>query len=286
MSNYPLRRLGKYNGTILESDGPLCCRHNNDSPLARSPLGSRLSAISSFCEGRGCSPTNTNRHSCEGPPLRFLLRRCLRRSGLLFDEHERAQLRGSGLLSDENERAQLRGSSPSIFIAPVSLWFRLENMSSSCSRRVEYDRFIPFRSAMDMDYAHRSVMLRENLHRAKLPQFDEAIRLQKKQQRRIPKEPERVLVLNGMLVDDGLNLLDWGSNNVLAIGLEDAVYLWDAANDLKWSGLGGLDKLVHIWDACMPVSRHHPRQRQWLHRISSHTSIVKAQPAGFWWRSQ
>ncbi|THU43666.1 hypothetical protein C4D60_Mb00t01440 [Musa balbisiana] len=52
---------------------------------------------------------------------------------------------------------------------------------------------------------------------------------------------------------------------------------------LKWSGLsgrylasGGHDKLVHIWDACMPVSRHRPRQRQWLHRISSHTSIVKA----------
>ncbi|CAL9074839.1 unnamed protein product [Musa textilis] len=258
-------------------------------------------------------------------------------------------------------------------------------MSSSCSRRVEYDRFIPFRSAMDMDYArfaltgpsrpqrdasrespssvayqklldecilkNRSRILAFNtaheMPASKLPQFDEAIRLQKKQQRRIPKEPERVLVLNGMLVDDDLNLLDWGSNNVLAIGLEDAVYLWDAANEstkllqdivdgmedenqspvsslawrsnsiltvgrfdgtvvdydfrkddmficfynghrrgvcsLKWSGLsgrylasGGLDKLVHIWDACMPISRHHPRQRQWLHRISSHTSIVKA----------
>ncbi|CAL9780497.1 unnamed protein product [Musa acuminata subsp. burmannicoides] len=52
---------------------------------------------------------------------------------------------------------------------------------------------------------------------------------------------------------------------------------------LKWSVLsgrylasGGQDKLVHIWDACMPVSRDHPRQRQWLHRINSHTSIVKA----------
>ncbi|CAD5192325.1 unnamed protein product [Musa acuminata subsp. malaccensis] len=196
---------------------------------------------------------------------------------------------------------------------------------------------------------------------SKLPEFDEPIRPQKKQQRRIPKEPERVLVIHGLLDDNVLNLLDWGSNNVLAIGLEDAVYLWDAANEstkllqpvedrgpitcIRWSpdcavlavafgnsdlslidlatghvvdGMedenqapvsslawrsnsiltvgrfdgtfvvlngplsgrylvsGGQDKLVHIWDACMPVSRDHPRQCQWLHRISSHTSIVKA----------
>ncbi|URE45636.1 Anaphase-promoting complex subunit [Musa troglodytarum] len=52
---------------------------------------------------------------------------------------------------------------------------------------------------------------------------------------------------------------------------------------LKWSMLSGRylasrghDKLVHIWDACMPVSHRHPRRHQWLHRISSHTSIVKA----------
>ncbi|URD73529.1 Anaphase-promoting complex subunit, partial [Musa troglodytarum] len=134
-----------------------------------------------------------------------------------------------------------------------------------------------------------------------------------------------------MLVDDGLNLLDWGSNNVLAIGLEDAVYLWDAANEstkllqgvedsgpitcIRWSpdyavlavALGNsylslIDPATgHVVDgmedenqshlhrrragqtsahgmaACISASpRHHPRQRQWLHRISSHTSIVKA----------
>uniref|UniRef100_A0A804HX18 Anaphase-promoting complex subunit 4-like WD40 domain-containing protein n=1 Tax=Musa acuminata subsp. malaccensis TaxID=214687 RepID=A0A804HX18_MUSAM len=185
---------------------------------------------------------------------------------------------------------------------------------------------------------------------SKLPQFDEPIRPQKKQQRRIPKEPERVLVIHGLLDDNVLNLLDWGSNNVLAIGLKDAVYLWHAANEstkllqpvedrgpitcIRWSpdcavlavafgnsdldlidpatghvvdgmedenqapvlslawrsnsiltvgrfdgrylASGGQDKLVHIWDACMPVSHHHSRQRQWLHRISSHTSTVKA----------
>ncbi|CAL9097744.1 unnamed protein product, partial [Musa textilis] len=291
---------------------------------------------------------------------------------------------------------------------------------ASRSRRVEYDRFIPFRSAMDMDYARvalttplrprrdgsiqspSSVAYQKLLDEcilknrtrilafksapdapaSQLPQFDEPIRPQKKQQRRIPKEPERVLDADGMLDEDGLNLLDWGSNNVLAIALDDTVCLWDDANksakvllhavegsgpitsiswspdsavlavalgnsvlalvdpatghvtdehenqtpvlslawrsnsiltvgssdgtvvdydfrkddtsicfynghrrgvcSLKWSdnrrylASGGHDKLVHIWDACMPVSQRHPRRHQWLHRISSHTSIVKA----------
>ncbi|URE47807.1 WD domain, G-beta repeat [Musa troglodytarum] len=204
-----------------------------------------------------------------------------------------------------------------------------------------------------------------------------------------------------MLDEDGFNLLDWGSNNVLAIALGDTVCLWDDTNksakvllqavegngpitsiswspdstvlvvvfgnsvlalvdpatgqdvnvteddenltpvlsfawrsnsiltvvssngtvvdydfrkddtficfynghrrgvcNLKWSdnkrylASGGHDKLVHIWDACMPVSQRHPRRHQWLHRISSHTSIVKAlgrcptqATYDFWWRS-
>ncbi|CAL9057392.1 unnamed protein product [Musa banksii] len=297
-------------------------------------------------------------------------------------------------------------------------------MASSRSRRVEYDRFIPFRSAMDMDYARFALTMPSRPQRdgsrespssvayqklldecilknrsrilafksapeapaSMLPQFDEPIRPPKKQQRRIPREPERVLDAHGMLDEDGLNLLDWGSNNMLAIGLDDTVCLWDDANkstkvllqavedsgpitsiswspdstvlavalgnsvlalvdpatgkdvnvteedenltpvlslawrsnsiltvgrsdgtvvdydfrkddtsicfynghrrgvcSLKWSALsgrylasGGHDKLVHIWDACMPVSQHHPRRHKWLHRISSHTSIVKA----------
>ncbi|URD73177.1 WD domain, G-beta repeat [Musa troglodytarum] len=144
-------------------------------------------------------------------------------------------------------------------------------MSSSCSRRVEYDRFIPFRSAMDMDYARFAltgpsrpsrILAFNTAHEtpvSKLPQFDKAIRLQKKQQRRIPKEPERVLVLNGMLVDDGLNLLDWGSNNVLAIGLEDAVISshtsivkavdWcPTRSNLLASGGGRNDHCVKFWN--------------------------------------
>ncbi|THU64862.1 hypothetical protein C4D60_Mb01t30950 [Musa balbisiana] len=141
-------------------------------------------------------------------------------------------------------------------------------MASSRSRRVEYDRFIPFRSAMDMDFARCALTMPSRPQRDgsiespssaayqkllvqcilknrtrifafksapespadKVCQFDEDDRPHKKQQRRIPKDADRVLAAYDIIDDDRLNLLDWGSNNVLAIGLNDTVHLWNAAN--------------------------------------------------------
>lgn len=44
-----------------------------------------------------------------------------------------------------------------------------------------------------------------------------------------------------------LNLLDWGSKNVLAIALENTVYLWDASN-------GSTSELVTVGDEDGPVT--------------------------------
>ena len=50
------------------------------------------------------------------------------------------------------------------------------------------------------------------------------------------------------LVDDFyLNLLDWGSSNVLAIGLGSTVYLWDASN-------GSTSELVTVDEELGPVT--------------------------------
>lgn len=50
------------------------------------------------------------------------------------------------------------------------------------------------------------------------------------------------------IVDDFyLNLLDWGSSNVLAIALENTVYLWDASN-------GSTSELVTVDDESGPVT--------------------------------
>ncbi|WLF81558.1 WD repeat-containing protein slp1 [Lodderomyces elongisporus] len=88
--------------------------------------------------------------------------------------------------------------------------------------------------------------------------------------KKIPSTPERVLDAPGLVDDFYLNLLAWSSYNLLAIGLEDAVYVWNASTgsvgllcelpektlvtSLRWSqdgsyiSIGKDDGLVEIWD--------------------------------------
>ncbi|KAK0577783.1 hypothetical protein LWI29_000046 [Acer saccharum] len=49
----------------------------------------------------------------------------------------------------------------------------------------------------------------------------------KPRMRRIPQKPEKILDAPYLVDDYRLNLLDWGSSNVLAIALNSKVYLWD-----------------------------------------------------------
>ncbi|KAL6454003.1 CDC20 APC/C activator protein CDC20 [Candida maltosa Xu316] len=87
---------------------------------------------------------------------------------------------------------------------------------------------------------------------------------------KIPSAPERVLDAPGLIDDFYLNLLAWSSSNLLAIGLEDAVYVWNASTgsvgllcelpektlvtSLKWSqdgsyiSIGKEDGMIEIWD--------------------------------------
>ncbi|KAG5419631.1 slp1 [Candida metapsilosis] len=88
--------------------------------------------------------------------------------------------------------------------------------------------------------------------------------------KKIPSSPERVLDAPGIVDDFYLNLLAWSSYNLLAIGLEDAVYVWNAStgsvgllcelpdkafvSSVKWSqdgsyvSIGKDDGLIEIWD--------------------------------------
>ncbi|KAK7295491.1 hypothetical protein RJT34_18400 [Clitoria ternatea] len=51
-----------------------------------------------------------------------------------------------------------------------------------------------------------------------------------KPKRYIPQSSERTLDAPDILDDFYLNLLDWGSSNVLSIALGNTVYLWNASN--------------------------------------------------------
>ncbi|KAL2921513.1 Cell division cycle 20.1 cofactor of APC complex [Bienertia sinuspersici] len=149
------------------------------------------------------------------------------------------------------------------------------------------DRFIPNRSAMDFDYAHYMLtegkkgkenpaasspakeaylkQLREvfNMNRPRILAFKNkppapvefmppeyaSVQQSKpvKPRRHIPQTSERTLDAPDLLDDYYLNLLDWGSSNVLAIALGTTVYLWDASN-------GSTSELVTVDDDKGPVT--------------------------------
>ncbi|RHZ86571.1 hypothetical protein Glove_48g48 [Diversispora epigaea] len=89
--------------------------------------------------------------------------------------------------------------------------------------------------------------------------------------RRIPTVPERILDAPGMIDDYYLNLLDWSNKNLVAIGLNQNVYVWNAdtgsvnslaqtnhvddyISSLSWSmdgdylAVGTSDGDTQIWD--------------------------------------
>ncbi|KAK6781670.1 hypothetical protein RDI58_019466 [Solanum bulbocastanum] len=163
----------------------------------------------------------------------------------------------------------------------------VDQMSHKKRTRENLDRFIPNRSAMDFDYAHYmlsggkvkkehygvnspskeaySKQLAEifNMNRTrilafknKLPHSAErvsespsSIQQSKtiKKRRYIPQSSERTLDAPDILDDFYLNLLDWGSNNVLAIALGNSVYLWDASD-------GSATELLAVDDDFGPVT--------------------------------
>ncbi|XP_076958712.1 cell division cycle 20.2, cofactor of APC complex-like [Bidens hawaiensis] len=152
--------------------------------------------------------------------------------------------------------------------------------------RENLDRFIPNRSAMDFDYANYMLtykgkenpvagtspskdsyrkQLAESLNmnrtrilafRNKPPTPTEPLQTDwssihqpkpAKARRYIPQTSERTLDAPDIQDDYYLNLLDWGSANVLAIALGHTVYLWDAAD-------GNTSELVTVDDDAGPVT--------------------------------
>lgn len=69
-----------------------------------------------------------------------------------------------------------------------------------------------------------------------------------KQQRKIPKVPFKVLDAPALQDDFYLNLVDWSSNNVLAVGLGSCIYLWSATTSkvTKLYDLGSQDSVTSV----------------------------------------
>ncbi|PPD90838.1 hypothetical protein GOBAR_DD12221 [Gossypium barbadense] len=71
--------------------------------------------------------------------------------------------------------------------------------------------------------------------------------------RKVPTSPYKVLDAPGLEDDFYLNLVDWSPNNVLAVGLESCVYLWNACGNkvTKLCDLGIRDSICSVgWAQC------------------------------------
>jgi len=82
--------------------------------------------------------------------------------------------------------------------------------------------------------------------------------------RHIPSAPVRILDAPDMLDDYYLNLMSWGANNVMAVGLAQTVYLWDAAT----AGIKELMTLSAEDDYVSSVS--------WIQQGGSHIAVGTA----------
>jgi cell division cycle protein 20 (cofactor of APC complex) len=134
-----------------------------------------------------------------------------------------------------------------------------ETMAKACGVALE-KRILTFSAQPPPSDSHS---LRNPWHRPSKPN-----RIMAK--RRIPLVAEKILDAPGLADDYYLNLLDWSSKNLLAVGLEDTVYIWngdtgsvqefcrtktdDSIASLKWASDGSYIAIgtaqgdSQIWD--------------------------------------
>ncbi|CAF0725770.1 unnamed protein product [Didymodactylos carnosus] len=173
---------------------------------------------------------------------------------------------------------QTTGSTPggqsSPFLTPCStslpLSFRLNytNTNPNILRSRDPNTIFKYSLKRNLDDLHYSPYTLSPLS----PSSIKLLRSPRKQLRKIPKTPFKVLDAPELQDDFYLNLVDWSSTNILAVGLNASVYLWnantsnvtrlcdlqsesDTVTSVAWSDRGqfvavGTHKgIVQIWDA-------------------------------------
>ncbi|XP_072960844.1 cell division cycle 20.2, cofactor of APC complex-like [Typha angustifolia] len=184
-----------------------------------------------------------------------------------------------------SEKNRIASRSPFEEVGPRPYLPSLRTSPKNPSSRNYGDRFIPYRSSMDFDMAYylltesrkekekqntaaasrSSEVYRKLLDeyllknrtrilsfKSKPPEPAESI-LQEvcsrmaRQRRYIPLSSEKTLYVPELIDDYYLNLLDWGSSNVLSIALWNTAYLWNASNE-------STSKLVTVDEDSGPVT--------------------------------
>jgi WD40 repeat protein len=86
----------------------------------------------------------------------------------------------------------------------------------------------------------------------------------RKQARYVNKVPYKVLDAPDLQDDFYLNLVDWGSSNVLGVGLANSVYMWN-------SHTGGVTRLCELKDDTVTSV-------SWIQRVSEESACQRSIP--------
>ncbi|BGP16460.1 hypothetical protein JCM10213_003907 [Rhodosporidiobolus nylandii] len=163
-----------------------------------------------------------------------------KRSGRHYDRYipSRQTSNGNG---DHTGPILLPSASSSAESAPQSLEDAQHTADLSRSLNINSDqRILSFFAEPPMPQTEHSSLLSQY---ARLPNKGSAASSTSStnaaSRRKIPTQPDRVLDAPGMLDDYYLNLIDWSSTNLVAIGLAESVYVWNAAS-------GDVTELCHV----------------------------------------
>lgn len=108
--------------------------------------------------------------------------------------------------------------------------------SMDCSASLEeytstlVDTMYPEQSGKVFSYSQKSLTSPKRYFYSSQKELDihTPIQSRKKKRRNIPKVPEKILDAPDFIDDYYLNLLDWSSENLLAVALGRTVYIWNA----------------------------------------------------------
>jgi cell division cycle protein 20 (cofactor of APC complex) len=185
------------------------------------------------------------------------------RGGMDFDLSNRSLLSCNGQIGDEADVSCATSEHAKLLLANT-----LDMSTSSLTDASKPARVLAFKNKAPAPAEGYQSSVRV-LYSAQGAKKETAV----KTMRHIPTAPVRVLDAPDMLDDYYLNLLSWGSNNMLAVALSQTVYLWNAAsgeiqelmnvesnaNDyissVSWIQQGGShlaigtnDNVVQLWD--------------------------------------
>ena len=128
-------------------------------------------------------------------------------------------------------------------VLPTNTTKRTGIVSMECSAALEeytsslVDTLFPERNGKVFSYRNSNPLTSPSKSYFHTKEINPLTPITRKKRRVIPKAPEKILDAPAFIDDYYLNLLDWSSDNILAVALERSVYLWNAST-------GGIDNLM------------------------------------------